>query len=274
MIGLALSGGSSKGALQVGMLKYMSEQKMLDQVSVACGTSTGALNACGLSMLDEDPELAVIRLEEIWRAIRSKDDIFESCWWTLRGLYRTDPLRDLLDTMVKRTESHIEAVACCVDLAQSNTPLKFFSNRELDKYDFVEAVEASCIVPFTVALKQGGLADGGIRSLVPAPFVAMKENVDQVIVMLTSPEPVDVGVAVSPPWYVPPMLYWGFRTIDIGFQEEIKKTDLIEARFYKEKVTVIAPKDPIKISYTDFTPSTLHKLIDDGYELAREALGG
>ena len=45
-VGLALGGGGSKGSYQVGVLKALLEENLLDNLKVVSGTSIGALNAC------------------------------------------------------------------------------------------------------------------------------------------------------------------------------------------------------------------------------------
>lgn len=53
-VGLVLAGGGGKGAYQVGVLKALSEQGMLDDVTAISGASIGAVNAMLFAMEDID----------------------------------------------------------------------------------------------------------------------------------------------------------------------------------------------------------------------------
>ena len=62
-IGLVLSGGGGKGAYQVGVLKALAENGLLDDVTAVSGASIGAVNAMLYAM--EDIELMYKAWEEI-----------------------------------------------------------------------------------------------------------------------------------------------------------------------------------------------------------------
>ena len=62
-IGLVLSGGGGKGAYQVGVLKALAENGLLDDVTAISGASIGAVNAMLYAM--EDIELMYKAWEEI-----------------------------------------------------------------------------------------------------------------------------------------------------------------------------------------------------------------
>ena len=61
-VALVLAGGAARGAYEVGVIKYLLEDvsRALGRpipLDVICGTSVGALNACGLAAFaDEDPK--------------------------------------------------------------------------------------------------------------------------------------------------------------------------------------------------------------------------
>jgi predicted acylesterase/phospholipase RssA len=75
---LVLSGGGSKGAFQVGVVKYLYDQGF--RPLIITGTSVGALNAAKLAegFLEDDEEHAASRLEDLWRDIRENEDIYEN----------------------------------------------------------------------------------------------------------------------------------------------------------------------------------------------------
>ncbi len=71
MTALVLGGGGSKGAFQVGVLKYLYERQRLNP-AIITGTSVGALNAAKLA---EGPD-AISELVRLWRGIRGDSDVY------------------------------------------------------------------------------------------------------------------------------------------------------------------------------------------------------
>ena len=69
-IGLVLAGGGGKGAYQVGVLKVLQEQGLLQDVSVISGASIGAVNAMLYSMDNMD------RMYQAWNEI-DMDTVFD-----------------------------------------------------------------------------------------------------------------------------------------------------------------------------------------------------
>jgi len=69
--GLVLSGGGAKGAFQIGVLKYLYEQRRFHP-SIITATSVGSLNGAKLA---EGPE-AIGELERLWRGIENSQDIY------------------------------------------------------------------------------------------------------------------------------------------------------------------------------------------------------
>jgi predicted acylesterase/phospholipase RssA len=67
---IVMSGGGSKGAFQVGVLKRMYEVGIRPQI--VCGTSVGALNGAKLA---ENSETVIPELEALWLSLRSNEDV-------------------------------------------------------------------------------------------------------------------------------------------------------------------------------------------------------
>ena len=78
-VALVLAGGAARGAYEVGVVKYLLEDvsRALGRavpLDVLCGTSVGALNACGLAAYaDEDPKARASRLEVVWNQLKIED---------------------------------------------------------------------------------------------------------------------------------------------------------------------------------------------------------
>ena len=69
-IGLVLAGGGGKGAYQVGVLKVLQEQGLLEDVTAISGASIGAVNAMLYSMNDME------RMHQAWNEI-DMDTVFD-----------------------------------------------------------------------------------------------------------------------------------------------------------------------------------------------------
>jgi NTE family protein len=68
-VAFVLSGGGNLGALQIGMLRALTEREIVPDLVLGC--SVGAINGAGLA---EDPTPAGIgRLERLWRELDGKD---------------------------------------------------------------------------------------------------------------------------------------------------------------------------------------------------------
>src|SRR5579864_7051099 len=66
-IGYAFSGGGARTAVQVGMLRALTEAGI--RPSLVAGTSAGAVNAAWFALFPERQD----RLEEIWLELRTRD---------------------------------------------------------------------------------------------------------------------------------------------------------------------------------------------------------
>jgi NTE family protein len=72
-IALVLAGGAARGAYEVGVVDYVLEKVAHDvgpiRFDIMCGTSVGALNACGLAAFADDGAKSAQRLANIWQKL-------------------------------------------------------------------------------------------------------------------------------------------------------------------------------------------------------------
>ncbi|MEO7109940.1 MAG: patatin-like phospholipase family protein [Polyangiaceae bacterium] len=72
-IALVLAGGAARGAYEVGVVDYVLEKVARDvgpiRFDILCGTSVGALNACGLAAFADDGAESAKRLANIWQKL-------------------------------------------------------------------------------------------------------------------------------------------------------------------------------------------------------------
>jgi len=102
---LVLSGGGSRGALQVGMAKRLFENGL--RPHIVTGVSVGALN--GFFLAQHKPD----ELEAMWRSIKGSSDVFRTRWlgiplslfglqWGYPSLYAPGPIRKLIRKQVRQ----------------------------------------------------------------------------------------------------------------------------------------------------------------------------
>jgi predicted acylesterase/phospholipase RssA len=81
MSAIVLSGGGSKGAFQVGAVRFLYDQNV--QPDIICGVSVGAINAVKLAEgeNDSDPTQGLTGLEAIWSSLMTHGDLYREEPW-------------------------------------------------------------------------------------------------------------------------------------------------------------------------------------------------
>lgn len=161
---LLLGGGGSRGAIEVGFYKALSELHV--PINLIFGTSVGALNGAFMAAGATPEELAGIwnRLEK--ERLFRRDWRFLWQWGRAESLYRADGLSDFLESAlpVKRFEQlTIPLVVTATDLTTSEPVY-------LDSGDLLPALLASTAMPPylpPVAHQGRRLVDGGFVANVP-----------------------------------------------------------------------------------------------------------
>ena len=226
MRALVLSGGGSKGAYEVGVLKrWMYEEGR--EYDILVGTSVGAINAAGLAHVKKgDPRGAYKHLEGIWDRVNNSK--IRKKWW-LRWLaavwrpsiYNSEPLRDWikeeLDPAVIADSGRIVRVG-----AVSETTGEEYVATESDPL-LQEVVYSSAAFP--LAFGPGKFngeewVDWGIRHVTPIGQ-AVKLGADVVDVITTFN--VDEPLKRWKPWYRA-VAARGMRDLDI-MMDEIQRGD-------------------------------------------------
>lgn len=259
MRALVLSGGGSRGAYQVGALKYLLgiEERHYD---IICGSSVGALNAGYLSMFPQgnEPE-AANGLVSMWRDV---DDDFIYKKWFFRylatlwrpSLYNSKPLhnevRQRLDaTKIKSSGKHLSVGAVSLYTGEYRT---WSENDE----NIVEAVLASSAFPgvfLPVEIDNELWTDGGVRENTPIGN-AIDLGATEIDVILTFPKGIpghmknDNTVDVVK------------RTIDL-LTTEVFENDLKMARLYNEVLENKEIEGKRRVTINVLRPSL--NLIDD-----------
>lgn len=257
-VGLALSGGSIKGAFQAGALLCLEDKGKLKDVKLSAGTSVGALNSLALSYVSAK------ELVGFYKSLKNKSDVFSPSWYRTKGLYSTAPVNELLGKVISGKEKKFESVAVCVNLATGEQ--KYHSSKEMGHINYVKA---SAVIPFFMEpiSELPDWFDGGVFEHTPARFVKdVLQEGDELFVITTRP------VNKFKPYKLkfPRILSTLVATADVRMQDEIFKNDL---RYCKDwDIPVIAPKDFIDVSTFEINPDKINKMIDDGYEAAERYL--
>ena len=150
---LALEGGGSLGAYQVGALMELAAKMPAQSIewNVVTGVSTGALNAAGVSLFPMGQETQMAQfLKTVWLGLNGTSSIYEN-WNSLgpafgllneAGMYSTVPLHDTLTQLV----THVPMRNFTVGSTNLNTGLFGTFNESLGK-NIVEAVMCSAAPP-------------------------------------------------------------------------------------------------------------------------------
>ncbi len=175
MIAFVLSGGGSKGALEVGALRALFEAGI--QPDMLVGTSVGALNA---TCLASEPSLqGVKRLENIWLMARSSD-IFPGNWLTEAwrfvtrqdSLYPPDGLRKFAEASLPQgvsTYGDITRVKLYVTAANLNTASLYVYGDDPSASLVDAAITSAAIPPIFPPVRHNGYqyVDGAFVANIP-----------------------------------------------------------------------------------------------------------
>jgi NTE family protein len=178
MIVFVLSGGGSRGALEVGALLALLEEGIKPKMVV--GSSAGALNA---AFLATDPTIEGARgLADVWRRVK-QEDIFPASWrlWLTMswrfvsrqdGLLPADKLRRFVERQLPpgvRHFSDLTRARLYITAADLNSGVLYLWGED-PQGDIVDAVMASAAHPAffpPLVLEEHQLVDGAVIANVP-----------------------------------------------------------------------------------------------------------
>jgi NTE family protein len=241
-----LSGGGNLGAVQVGMLRALSEAGVVPDLLI--GTSAGALNAAFVAAHGTDAR-ALDALAQQWIRTRRRD-VFpidparhvRAVAGTTQSLFNNAGLRRIAAT-------HLSGVL----LEKTATPLRviateLLSGREavLDSGDAVTAILASTAIPgvFPPIGHDGGppLVDGGLADNT-AVSVAVEQGADRVIVLPT-------GYPCALPAVPKSAVAISLQSLGILIQQRLI-TDMVRMQG-RAHIATMPPLCPLRVSPLDF----------------------
>lgn len=194
MKALVLSGGGSKGAYQVGALKYILGTAKV-HYDILCGVSVGAINVAHLAMYPNGQERESIKtLSELWGQLNNAS-IYKR-WWPFgrwhsmwrKSFFDSTPLHELLTTNISLEKIRNSGKKVSVGCVSLTTGKYTVFNQDFDH--FIQAVIASASFPgmLTPVSFMGQLwMDGGMKELSPIK-TAIDAGADDIDIIHTSPE--------------------------------------------------------------------------------------
>lgn len=170
-VALVLCGGSSRGALEVGLYQAVRELEL--PIDFVIGSSIGALNGACIAA-----GMSPAELSRLWLGIRRRDVIRWNWKGLLHpqrypGLYTLDPLRELLHRALPRTrfeQLQLPLTIVATDL-QGAGPIYWSGSG-----DIIEPVLASMSLPVVfppVEIAGRQFVDGGFANNVPLDHAAL-----------------------------------------------------------------------------------------------------
>jgi NTE family protein len=259
-----LSGGASLGALQVGMLRALYEQRVTADLFV--GTSIGALNAAFVASRPQTPATAM-ELARVWRGI-DRTDAFPLSLRTIVGGVAGQrdhlvPPRGLRQIV----QRHVQLE----DLADARVPLHLIayditagSETVLSEGPALEAIVAACSIPGVfppVPIGERLLIDGGVVNNAPISR-AVELGAERVYVLPTwdpsSPRPHSPRTALDAAIYAVSLVVASRLEADI-------------VRYGKEVELVVLPAaNAQRVQPTDFDHSS--RLTSEALAATRDML--
>ena len=284
MVGLCISGGGAKIGFAVGILETLESKGI--KPKIAYGISSGSL--CTAALCYASVDFLINQLLEI----RKKEEVlnpqlFKVLITQILGLGKADGIYGMNRMRKKLNELPedkplMKGVVGYVDLKDGG--ITYVSSKDVEKKDFLDAVQASCSIPLamqTLRLGEEIRVDGGVRDVLP-----LKQLID---------DPIEVNevhvISLSP--FAPSekdidekILPVALRTIDL-ILNEVLQNDLKIAKIYNMLLEqgldkLIPGKRPIKFyeyvpthvicDSIDFNRENIQKGIDHGLEIAEEVL--
>jgi NTE family protein len=248
-----LAGGGSLGAVQVGMLKALTRQRIVPDFVV--GASVGAIN--GAYFAAEPNEEGVTRLERVWSRLRRPD------------VFPLSPLHSLLAILGKRDHlvapsplrSLVESELPCQTLEEAKIPCHVVATDVLDGSEVAiaagsisTALLASAAIPAVfppVALDGRALMDGAVANHTPIS-TAFKLGARRMIVL-----PTGLSCALQRP--PRGAVAYALHALNLLVMRQLLSD--IERFSDRAEIVVVPPLCPVTVSAYDFsqTADLIHR---------------
>lgn len=278
---LVLSGGGSKGAYQVGALKYiLGEQNVT--YDAFCGVSVGAINCAFLSMFKFGEELESIKvLSDLWDKLDTPK-IYKR-WFPFgrwhavwkKSFYDSSPLGSLLRQYIDLDKIRSSGKPVNVGTVSLSSGKYTIFDQTSDH--FIDAVIASASFPgmLTPVKFLGQLwTDGGVKEISPIKK-AVDLGADIIDVIITSPQ-TRVKRFIENPTTVDVLK----RSLDLS-TDKIMANDIEKVELHNKlalagvtdkryvKINILRPDYNLTEDLLDFSPAKIKEMMEKGYQDAK-----
>lgn len=280
MRGLALSGGGSHGAFEVGVLDVLMREERRTYDALA-GVSVGALNASFLSQFKREQEVDGIEaLKKLWFGLRTKDVLKDwsgvgklaSLWKP--SVFDSSPLRQLVQSklepkLVQTSGKKLRIVAVCWETREVFAA----SENEPNLRDWVLASSSFPCMLSPVTINGKLWSDGGLRDVTPVAEL-IRMGCTEIDVVVTSPTDI-IDQWSSKARSVPAFV---MRAIEIMFGEIVLndlqavglKNDLAKlgGQYRDVKINIYAPQKPFMTDSLSFEQPQIRAEFEVGRKAA------
>ncbi len=278
---LVLSGGGSKGAFQVGVLKALLESG--HSWHSVHGVSVGALNAAYLAMFaPEDQPASLPGLLAIWTGVQSTKNIYKP--WApanlhypasmFKGSFNSGaPLRKIVQASFQKEKLATSGVKLTVGCCSLTTGQ--YVSVEGTVPNIIEYILASSHLPLVfepLTIDGEQWVDGGIRHQIPI-LEALREKPNHIDIIITSPVSEERVLDLTEPLVSCPKV--ALRASEI-LADQVYINDYFTVsrvvRLGKVSVRVFAPVVQPNPDSMNFDGAFIQKAIEMGYQLALKEL--
>lgn len=281
MRALVLSGGGSKGAYQVGALKYLLGE-LENKYDVLCGVSVGAINCAFISQffIGQEKECSD-KLYDLWSNLNTEKIYVRwfpfGAWHSLwrSSFYDSTPLYSLVHSNVSLEKIRETGKKVSVGAVSLTSGKYTVFNQDHD--NFVDAVVASASFPgMLTPIKIGDhlWTDGGVKEISPVK-TAIDLGATDIDLVMTSPE-MRTRRFIENPSTIDILK----RTIDLS-TDKIMSNDIEKVIMYNllanagltnkkyVNINIIRPDHNLAEDLLDFSPDKLKEMIISGYSDAK-----
>lgn len=295
-----LSGGSVRGAFQVGVIQALIERGVTPDYVV--GTSAGALNGALLCYFAGESyrqngnvdwnevsakmilfwTMNVTKPEDLSIRRRGVSLIWQSARKRFKGLTDATPLRTLIDSTfpeaVNFQESPVDLEVCAVNFTSGKEV--YASRTEFGFREYLKASSAIPVVMQEVMIGSETFFDGGLRELKPVRRALKRKGVERVIVISCYPEELPVPSKKT----TGNLMDLFERLMDIVLNE-IMMNDIGKAKEINDylnsageaitpahligkrnvDVQLIQPRRSLNVPLSDFDSEDISRMIQNGY---------
>jgi NTE family protein len=277
---LVLSGGGSKGAFQVGVLK---KWVIEDHISydAFCGISVGAINASFLAQYSTEYEQdSVEDLVNLWSAVNDSKikrnwpffGILASLW--KKSAYDSTPLQKWIASAVNQSVIVNSGKKLRVVATSLDTEKSYVAN-ETNKHivSWVMASSAFPVMLSPIIINNEQWADGGLRSVTPLGE-AIRLGADSIDIILCSnpdsPAKFDEKSAAVPGRLLRSIDIMGaqIEASDLKICQHKNELSTTNPKHRKVNLRIVKPKSQLISNCLSFDPKEIERIMQLGYEAA------